>query len=150
MGKLGKMYTTSEVAEALGYTRQYIGKTIRELSLDIQKEGNSYLLTAKQANKIAEHLGCDAIFTSSSVQEEEEVKGSDDALSAVIETLREQLEQKDKQIERLQAQIDTLLDTNKALSTSHAIKNVAETKELLIADSTEEKPKGFWSRLFNK
>lgn len=150
MGKLGKMYTTSEVAEALGYTRQYIGKTIRELSLDIQKEGNSYLLTAKQANKIAEHLGRDAIFTSSSVQEEEEVKGSDDALSAVIETLREQLEQKDKQIERLQAQIDTLLDTNKALSTSHAIKNVAETKELLIADSTEEKPKGFWSRLFNK
>lgn len=144
------MYTTSEVAEALGYTRQYIGKTIRELSLDIQKEGNSYLLTAKQANKIAEHLGRDTIFTSSSVQEEEEVKGSDDALSAVIETLREQLEQKDKQIERLQAQIDTLLDTNKALSTSHAIKNVAETKELLIADSTEEKPKGFWSRLFNK
>lgn len=150
MRKLGKMYTTSEVAEALGYTRQYIGKTIRELSLDIQKEGNSYLLTAKQANKIAEHLGRDAIFASSSVQEEEEVKGSDDALSAVIETLREQLEQKDKQIERLQAQIDTLLDTNKALSTSHAIKNVAETKELLIADSTEEKPKGFWSRLFNK
>lgn len=150
MGKLGKMYTTSEVAEALGYTRQYIGKTIRELSLDIQKEGNSYLLTTKQANKIAEHLGRDAVFTSSSVQEEEEVKGSDDALSAVIETLREQLEQKDKQIERLQAQIDTLLDTNKALSTSHAIKNVAETKELLIADSTEEKPKGFWSRLFNK
>lgn len=157
----GQKLTTKVVSEALGYSQQSVRNAIKALRISPEKAKGGYVLTAKQAGKIARHFGVDADFSSYDAEESEEEPQEDtegqqestseiELLKSVVQTLQEQLEEKDKQIERLQTQMNVLLEINKALSASNAAKQVAETKELLIADSTEQKPKGFWSRLFNK
>ena len=144
--------TTKVVSEALGYTQQSVRNAIEALGISPEKVKGGYVLTVQQASKIAEHFGRDADFSSYDVEEgseePQETTSEIELLKSVVQTLQGQLEEKDKQIERLQKQLDSLLETNKALSTSSAAKQVAETKELLIADSTKEPRKGFWARLF--
>ena len=137
-------FTTKFLAETLGYTQQSIRNAFEALGIEPSKSNKGYVLTAEQATSVARHFGKDIDFAAFEQQETE----PQDLLQNVIQTLQQQLEEKDKQIERLQTQLDTLLETNKAISASSAAKQVAETKELLIADKAEEPKKGFFARLF--
>lgn len=137
-------FTTKFLAETLGYTQQSIRNAFEALGIEPSKSNKGYVLTAEQATSVARHFGKDIDFAAFEQQETE----PQDLLQNVIQILQQQLEEKDKQIERLQNQLDTLLETNKAISASSAAKQVAETKELLIADKAEEPKKGFFARLF--
>lgn len=144
-GQNSKTYTVAEVSEALGFTKQHVNRTIRELGLDVAKQGNKTVLTPCQADQIAKHLYKPPISTLLDSQEEEEPQEQpqeNPLLDSVVITLQEQLRESDKQIASLLSlleskdrQIDTLLETNKALSASQAAKQVAETKELLLSDN---------------
>lgn len=140
----GQKFTTKFLAETLGYTQQSIRNAFEALGIEPSKSNKGYALTAEQATSVARHFGKDIDFAAFGQQETE----PQDLLQNVIQILQQQLEEKDKQIERLQTQLDTLLETNKAISASSAAKQVAETKELLIADKAEEPKKGFFARLF--
>lgn len=93
--------------------------------------------------------------------------GQIDDLRQQLATLRDQLTEKDKQINFLleqikesQEQIKLALEqntdlskSNRALSEAHAVEVAAEKKEIILAESQEEKKpkeekKGFWARLF--
>lgn len=140
----GQKFTTKFLAETLGYSQQSIRNAFEALGLDPNKSNKGYVLTAEQAASVARHFGKEIDFATFEQQETEQ----QELLQSVVQTLQQQLEEKDKQIERLQTQLDTLLETNKAISASSAAKQVAETKELLIADKAEEPKKGFFARLF--
>lgn len=141
----GQKFTTKFLAETLGYTQQSVRNAFEALGIEPSKSNKGYVLTAEQATSVARHFGKDIDFAA---QADEQQKTEQELLESVVQTLQKQLEEKDKQIERLQTQLDTLLETNKAISASSAAKQVAETKELLIADKAEEPKKGFFARLF--
>lgn len=153
--------TTKFLAETLGYTQQSIRNAFEALGIEPSKSSKGYVLTAEQATSVARHFGKDIDFAAFEQQEADQQQERDESqepepfqinerelFQSIVQTLQQQLEEKDKQIERLQTQLDTLLETNKAISASSAAKQVAETKELLIADKAEEPKKGFFARLF--
>lgn len=152
--------TTKFLAETLGYTQQSIRNAFEALGIEPSKSSKGYVLTAEQATSVARHFGKDIDFAAFGAQEAEQQEKDEsqepepfqinerELFQSIVQTLQQQLEEKDKQIERLQTQLDTLLETNKAISASSAAKQVAETKELLIADKAEEPKKGFFARLF--
>lgn len=148
-------YTTSEAAALLGYSRQHIGKAIRELGIDAQKSSKGYSLTVEQVNKLAQHFGTEPIESEPEEQPQADTNAVDDAVAA----LTKQLEIKDAQIAAYQEQVtaltnqvSSLLETNKALSAANAVQIAADKKEKLLAEPKEEpqepKKKGFWARLF--
>lgn len=157
-----QVLTTKAVAEKLGYSQQSVRNAIGLLNIRAEKAKSGYALTPEQADCIAEYFYSSVRFTSNDEEETQDTEQETQEpqgvplLDSVVLTLQEQMKEKDKQIASLQSlleskerQIDTLLETNKALSTSHAAKEVAETKELLIVDKTEEQPQdlSFWQRL---
>lgn len=157
----GQKFTTKFLAETLGYTQQSIRNAFEVLGIEPSRSSKGYVLTAEQATSVARHFGKDIDFAATEAEEagQQQEKGESqepepfqinerELFQSVIQTLQQQLEQKDKQIDRLQAQLDMVIETNKAISASSAAKQVAETKELLIADKVEEPKKGFFARLF--
>lgn len=157
----GRKFTTKFLAETLGYTQQSIRNAFEVLGIEPSRSSKGYVLTAEQATSVARHFGKDIDFTTTEAEEADQQQEKDESqepepfqiderelFQSVIQTLQQQLEQKDKQIDRLQAQLDMVIETNKAISASSAAKQVAETKELLIADKVEEPKKGFFARLF--
>lgn len=157
----GQKFTTKFLAETLGYTQQSIRNAFEALGIEPSKSSKGYVLTAEQATSVARHFGKDIDFAATEAEEADQQQEKDESqepepfqinerelFQNIVQTLQQQLEEKDKQIERLQTQLDTLLETNKAISASSAAKQVAETKELLIANKAEEPKKGFFARLF--
>lgn len=159
-------YTTSEAASLLGYSRQHIGKAIRELGIDAQKSNKGYSLTAEQVNRLAEHFGAEPIAMESEGQLQADaslgtaadVSSANNAVDNAVAALTKQLEVKDaqiaayqEQVATLSSQVATLLDANKALSAANAVQVVADKKERLLAEPEEEaqgRKRGFWARLF--
>lgn len=160
-------YTTSEAAALLGYSRQHIGKAIRELGIDAQKSSKGYSLTVEQVNELAEHFGAEPIELEPEEQPQDDAsqgagtdaKSANNAVDDAVAALTKQLEIKDAQIAAYQEQVTTLtnqvsslLETNKALSAANAVQIAADKKEKLLAEPKEEpqeqKKKGFWARLF--
>lgn len=143
-------YTTSEAAALFDVTRQSIGNAIRGLRIDALKGKRGYLLTVEQMNALAEHFGAEPIKAEPQTRDNQ-------ALAEAVKALTAQLEMKDKQIQgyqeevlKLNDQISSLLETNKALSASNALQVAADKKEKLLAEPKEEQEpkKGFWKRLF--
>lgn len=146
--------SSSQVAENLGYSSQSVRNAAKELGIEPQRKGNRYVFTAEQANAIAAHFGKEPIADES---EEQRIEENEESPSDVLELLKKQMEIQEQTIELLReqlkekdAQINSLIETNRAFSAERALTTAAEKKELLLADSTqEEKKKGFWARLFN-
>lgn len=153
-GQNSEIYTVAKVAELLGLTKQYVNRCIKDLNLDVARQGNKTILTAEQADELASYFCSAPISSLAEPAKEQDSRNDSPLLDSVLSVLQKQLEEKDrqlaekdKQIERLQSQVDSLIETNSALSATNAAKQVAETKEILLLD--KEKPKqGFWSRLF--
>lgn len=159
MAKLDKIpgqgLSSSQIAKKLDYSSQSVRNAAKELGIEPQRKGNRYVFTAEQANEIAAYFDKEPIAKESEEQEEQEEE-SKESPSDVLELLKKQMEIQEQTIELLReqlkekdAQINSLIETNRAFSAERALTTAAEKKELLLADSTQEqKKKGFWARLF--
>lgn len=146
-------YTTQNLAKLLNVSSQTIRNAIKALNLNIEKpKGNkSFVLSHEQAEQIAKHLNkelsdeCGSSRTAPN-QSIEEYKEQ-------IEFLKKQIAAKDKLITEQSETIQSLVRSNEALSSSHALNVAAEKKDLLLVDSNvdntqETKKRSFLQRLF--
>lgn len=162
-GTSGTYITATELSKKLGYSRQHIARTIRNLQLDVQKSSKGYALTQEQAEQVTSFLrGGEAAQTDSEAQADRNMvnKALLEQLTQQLEVLNNQLEAKDKQIQGYQEQVvalteqvSTLLETNKALSATNAMQVAAEKKDKLLAEpqdapAQQEEKVSFWRRLF--
>ena len=68
---------------------------------------------------------------------------TNETMDSVLEILKEQLKEKDKQIERLQNALD---DTQKNLTQEQQLHALTKQQYALLEDSTKKKKKHWWSK----
>lgn len=158
-----KTYTTSEVANLIGYTRQSVHNAIKVLGLDVKLDNKGYHLTAKQANEIAKHFGKGKPFdTGKQTKRNQVLFPSLDVLDKIIESYEKQLDAKDVCIKQQAELISSLIDNISSLSkmnhqlmvgytaekTATAAEKTADSVERMNAIAPREDDKlGFAARL---
>ena len=157
-GQQDNLVSIAEVAEALGYTRQHIGQTVKKLPIEvIKKHGNHHYLTAAGADRVAAHFGQPPVSVKILASREPEPEvvnenrlepesepfgtnqnqpGQSSEMHLALEILQKQLEDKQKTIEENRKTIDTLLtmiadkDSQiKELSSGYVAEKTAESLE---------------------
>lgn len=140
-----KEYTVKDLAEQVGVSKQAIIDKIKKLGLqnNLTRKGNRFVINEAQANLIL-----------SAFQGKQQVQSTrnnanqnNDLLYELVKTLQQQLDEKDKQIERLTALNENLLKISEQSQQLHA--GTIQT-QLLTEQTEPPKKQGFWAKLFRK
>lgn len=140
-----KEYTVKDLAEQVGVSKQAIIDKIKKLDLqnNLTRKGNRFVINEAQANLIL-----------SAFQGKQQVQSTrnnanqnNDLLYELVKTLQQQLDEKDKQIERLTALNENLLKISEQSQQLHA--GTIQT-QLLTEQTEPPKKQGFWAKLFRK
>lgn len=140
-----KEYTVKDLAEQVGVSKQAIIDKIKKLGLqnNLTRKGNRFVINETQANLIL-----------SAFQRKQQVQSTrnnanqnNDLLYELVKTLQQQLDEKDKQIERLTALNENLLKISEQSQQLHA--GTIQT-QLLTEQTEPPKKQGFWAKLFRK
>lgn len=140
-----KEYTVKDLAEQVGVSKQAIIDKIKKLGLqdNLTRKGNRFVISESQTNLIL-----------SAFQGKQQVQSTrnnanqnNDLLYELVKTLQQQLDEKDKQIERLTALNENLLKISEQSQQLHA--GTIQT-QLLTEQTEPQKKQGFWARLFRK
>lgn len=140
-----KEYTVKDLAEQVGVSKQAIIDKIKKLGLqnNLTRKGNRFVINETQAN-----------FILSAFQGKQQVQSTrnnanqnNDLLYELVKTLQQQLDEKDKQIERLTALNENLLKISEQSQQLHA--GTIQT-QLLTEQTEPPKKQGFWAKLFRK
>ncbi len=139
------MQTIGELAKRLGVSKTAINNKINKLNMrdDLQKVDGTYFLTDEQAATIGQNLKKIRTnnFTGELSEVEEEIT---DAQQRYIKMLSDMLTQKDKQIDRLHDEIETL---HNLLSQQQQISKTLQ-QHIEILENRQQK--GLFSRLFGR
>ena len=140
-----KEYTVKDLAEQVVVSKQAIIDKIKKLGLqdNLTRKGNRFVISESQTNLIL-----------SAFQGKQQVQSTrnnanqnNDLLYELVKTLQQQLDEKDKQIERLTALNENLLKISEQSQQLHA--GTIQT-QLLTEQTEPQKKQGFWARLFRK
>ena len=140
-----KEYTVKDLAEQVGVSKQAIIDKIKKLGLqnNLTRKGNRFVINETQSNLIL-----------SAFQGKQQVQSTrnnanqnNDLLYELVKTLQQQLDEKDKQIERLTALNENLLKISEQSQQLHA--GTIQT-QLLTEQTEPPKKQGFWAKLFRK
>lgn len=152
-----KLVKTSELADALGVSKQTIINTVKKLELSpLLGKKSAFLFDQEQVRSIAEFLDkLDKLDQESDPKEDDQKQqetdqdvSKSDPLFEVIEILREQIKQqndqlkvmndqlkaKDDQISELNRSMSTLIESNKNLIEANT--NLSNTAKALAANAT--------------
>ncbi|MCM1525460.1 MAG: helix-turn-helix domain-containing protein [Ruminococcus sp.] len=131
--------TIKQIADELGIPKQRVYRYIKSnhISEAHQERGVMYY------DDVAETAIKSAFSKNATSNEAHQNRINDTAFEAVIDTLKRQLEVKDKQIEQLQRTVEQLTS---ALAAAQAL-NAADKQQLL---QLEDKHGSLWSKLFGR
>lgn len=155
------MLTVKELATEIGVSKVAINKKIEALGLKdkLLKDGNRFLLPDDVADLVRQtykYRKTDTVNEGGSTAQTEgnstaQTENDPGIYADIIQVLKEQLAEKDKQIERLQmlmAQQNQLLLPDKRDPGEATNEVEAETVSQDTEQPTAEAPKSFWRRLF--
>jgi len=132
------MKTIKELSDELGYTKQYVAQTIRQLGLQssLRKIGNKFAIDEEQENLIRQQ---------NDNKTETELSIS---LRSEIDFLRSVIEKKDKETERLYQLLERqhqLLDQQQQLTLQEQNKNILLIEQIeQLEESQNKKWWQFW------
>ena len=142
------MKTVRELADEIGVSKVAVVKKIEKLNIknDLVKKGNRLLIpdSVEYAVKVAFNYS-NTNQTENDDKENENNHNQNDYISqTLIEMLRTELEEKNKQIEQLQ----TIINQEQQLRMVTERKLLAIEQKEKEGNENNEKKQGFWSRLF--
>ena len=138
------MKTIKQIADELGVSKTAVRKKIENLGLSekVQTNGNRIEVDERQERliKLAFSQKETKTTNANEVSEKSETLR---LLSSMVSTLQEQLQEKDRQIERLQTELE---NAQKSVNQAQQLHAMTEQKLLLIEDrqEQEEQPKKWW------
>ena len=134
------MKTILELSQEIGVSKVAVGKKIEKLGLKnkLAKNGNMFLIDANQEKMIKQAFNV-ADDNQNAKKSDESYRINDNQVSTLINMLQVELEEKNRQIERLQ----TIINQEQTL------RMVTEKKLLALEEQTTPK-EGILSRLFKK
>lgn len=153
------MITVRALADEIGVSKVAVNKKIETLGIksELVKDGNRYLLTDEVADKVRDafkYRTTEKTTEKTASNKQTETPGGDPGTYAdIIQVLREQLAEKDKQI----AELHTLLaQQNQLMLTDGSTRSQGTTQEVQAETIDQEdapaphqeERKSFWSRLF--
>lgn len=153
------MITVRQLADEIGVSKVAVNKKIETLGIksELVKDGNRYLLTDEVADKVRDafkYRTTEKTTEKTASNKQTETPGGDPGTYAdIIQVLREQLAEKDKQI----AELHTLLaQQNQLMLTDGSTRSQGSTQEVQAETIDQEDApaprqedrKSFWSRLF--
>lgn len=151
------MITVRALADEIGVSKVAVNKKIETLGIksELVKDGNRYLLTDEVADKVRDafkYRTTEKTAEKTASNKQTETPGGDPGTYAdIIQVLREQLAEKDKQI----AELHTLLaQQNQLMLTDGSTRSQGTTQEVQAETIDQEDAprqedrKSFWSRLF--
>lgn len=153
------MITVRKLADEIGVSKVAVNKKIETLGIksELVKDGNRYLLTDEVADKVRDafkYRTTEKTTEKTASDKQTETPGGDPGTYAdIIQVLREQLAEKDKQI----AELHTLLaQQNQLMLTDGSTRSQGTTQEVQAETidqedapaPRQEERKSFWSRLF--
>ncbi len=150
--------TVKELAARLGVSKPTISKAMSELDIQASKKGNRYDLSDEQCELIKSKI----LQKPQEIKAEETQKAPQNSQNSqsetektIIEILREQLAEKDKQIADLNAQVVSLTEMLKASQDRQTeLTTALSTAQALHAGTIKQigtmQKQGFFSRLFGK
>ena len=151
------MITVRALADEIGVSKVAVNKKIETLGIksELVKDGNRYLLTDEVADKVRDafkYRTTEKTTEKTASDKQTKTPGGDPGTYAdIIQVLREQLAEKDKQI----AELHTLLaQQNQLMLTDGSTRSQGTTQEVqaetIDQEDTprQEDRKSFWSRLF--
>lgn len=153
------MITVRALADEIGVSKVAVNKKIETLGIksELVKDGNRYLLTDEVADKVRDafkYRTTEKTTEKTASNKQTETPGGDPGTYAdIIQVLREQLAEKDKQI----AELHTLLaQQNQLMLTDGSTRSQGTTQEVQAETIDQEDApaprqedrKSFWSRLF--
>ena len=145
------MITVRALADEIGVSKVAVNKKIETLGIksELVKDGNRYLLTDEVADKVRDafkYRTTEKTTEKTASDKQTKTPGGDPGTYAdIIQVLREQLAEKDKQI----AELHTLLaQQNQLMLTDGSNRSQGTTQEVQAETIDQEDRKSFWSRLF--
>lgn len=138
------MKTIKQIADELGVSKTAVRKKIENLGLSekVQTNGNRIEVDERQERliKLAFSQKETKTINANEVSEKSETLR---LLSSMVSTLQEQLQEKDRQIERLQTELE---NAQKSVNQAQQLHAMTEQKLLLIEDKQEqeEQSKKWW------
>lgn len=146
------MLTVKQLADEIGVSKVAINKKIERLGLKskLTKDGNRYLLDDDIADQVRDAFKYRTEKTDQERQDRQHQEEPTETYTDIIQVLREQLAEKDKQIERLH----TLLAQQNQLMLTDGRDGMPQEVQAETVDQGEpqqqhqEEKKSFWSRLF--
>lgn len=153
------MITVRALADEIGVSKVAVNKKIETLGIksELVKDGNRYLLTNEVADKVRDafkYRTTEKTTEKTASNKQTKTPGGDPGTYAdIIQVLREQLAEKDKQI----AELHTLLaQQNQLMLTDGSTRSQGTTQEVQAETidqedapaPRQEERKSFWSRLF--
>lgn len=144
------MKTIKELSDELGYTKQYVAQTIRQLGLQssLRKIGNKFAIDEEQANLIRQAL--EEKTETKNRQQNDNKTETELAISlrSEIDFLRSVIEKKDKETERLYQLLERqhqLLDQQQQLTLQEQNKNILLIEQIeQLEESQNKKWWQFW------
>lgn len=144
------MKTIKELSDELGYTKQYVSQTIRQLGLQssLRKIGNKFAIDEEQENLIRQALE-EKTETKNRQQNDNKTETElSISLRSEIDFLRSVIEKKDKETERLYQLLERqhqLLDQLQQLTLQEQNKNILLIEQIeQLEESQNKKWWQFW------
>lgn len=139
------MKTSAEIAKELNLTKSQVYQYLHRNNIKpSRKKGNKYYYSNEAIRSVSKHFK-NASSNSKSAYKSHNSSDNKQSDSLAVKALMKQLEEKDKQIEKL----TKLLDQQQQLNLLSA-KNSSNSRKALQSDSKQnEAEKGFWYKLFH-
>ena len=147
-GERQQMKTIREIANEVGVSKVAIQKKLDKLNLknELVKKDNKWLIpdSVEYALKSAFNFTNDNQDGNKEKENDNNQVNYDNTLQTIIEMLRTELEEKNKQIDKLQ----TIINQEQQLRMVTEQKLLAVEKKGEEENANHEKKQGFWGRLF--
>ena len=136
------MKTIKQIAEELGVSKTAVRKKIENLGLSekVKTNGNRIEVDERQEKLIKSAFSQKETKTANA-NEVSEKSETLRLLSSMVSTLTEQLQEKDKQIERLQTELE---NAQKSVDQAQQLHAMSEKKILLLEESNQKRH--WWQR----
>ena len=128
--------TIKQIADELGVSKTAVRKKIENLGLSekVQTNGNR-IEVDERLEKLIKSAFSQKETKTTNANEVSEKTETLRLLSSMVSTLQEQLQEKDRQIERLQTELE---NAQKSVDQAQQLHAMTEQKLLLLEDKTEE------------
>lgn len=132
------MATIKELSESIGVSKVGLNKWIERNGYKdrLEKVGNKYVIPADVEQAIRSYF--DRREVKPAEVEEQTVNAKSDITAEIVALLREQLETKDREIERLHKQVDDLQKINADMV--KAVRELNTIQAMQLTDGTERTP----------